>query len=164
MQASDFHESNATMDTPRDADPDEVKPLRVWKGEGAEGAYQTISCFKPTQDEIDEVQRTGRVWLHILGQGMPPVYLGARNPFTAKGPQRMVPTEPLEVDPLRAGNPPVGVEVQAMHDGVWGPNDIAHLTPASFLRWLRYGGRSRAEQLLGRLLGFGDLHKAARRG
>jgi hypothetical protein len=40
-----------------------------------------ISCWKVTQEELEEIQRTGRVWLMVYGVTMPPVVLCGVRPF-----------------------------------------------------------------------------------
>jgi hypothetical protein len=45
------------------------------------GMQIVVSCWKLTSDELDEFNRTGRVWLLVYGKTMPPVALSANNPF-----------------------------------------------------------------------------------
>lgn len=40
-----------------------------------------ISCWQLTKEELEEIQRTGIVWLSITGEGMPPVSLQINTPF-----------------------------------------------------------------------------------
>lgn len=47
-------------------------------------AGRSISCWQLTADEIAEVMRTGRVWLHVYGVH-PPVYVGGEDPFSTEG-------------------------------------------------------------------------------
>ena len=46
-----------------------------------------ISCWKLTPEEIEEVARTGVVWLHVWAATHPPLYIGGETPFRerAKG-------------------------------------------------------------------------------
>ncbi len=156
MQSTAFEESNAIRDTPEGVDPDAVSPLPVWVGSDEGGLPTVICCFKPTQAEIDEIQRTGRVWCHILGDVVPPIHLGTAFPFRPAGDRPLTVPQALQVDPRRTGTPETGVYVRAQLQGAWGSHDIAHLTAASLLDWLRSGGRSElAEDLVGMLLGHG---------
>ena len=41
---------------------------------------RSISCWQLTAEELAEVARTGRVWLHVWGR-QPPVYVGGDYPF-----------------------------------------------------------------------------------
>ena len=47
---------------------------------------ESISCWKLTEAELDEVKRTGVVWLHVWG-GHPPVSLAGESPFEDVGEQ-----------------------------------------------------------------------------
>jgi len=76
-----FHESNCVLDKPRDMDHDSCESLQVWRGLYDNGAPAVISCWKLTKDEVEELLATGRVWLHVIGKTMPPVFLSAENPF-----------------------------------------------------------------------------------
>lgn len=42
---------------------------------------QMISCFELTQDEIEEIQKTGRIYLGVAGMNHPPVWLQVETPF-----------------------------------------------------------------------------------
>lgn len=81
MIFSNFKQANTVMDTPKDVSPDLVEPIRACRGQYENGTPFVITCWKPTRDELDEIQKTGRVWLTILGAGMPPVYLSGKSPF-----------------------------------------------------------------------------------
>lgn len=60
--------------------------LKVWRGEAphddAGNTYPAIiSCWKLSKEDLDEINRTGVVWLSITGLGMPPVSVFGENPF-----------------------------------------------------------------------------------
>lgn len=83
MEPSSFDEANATLGPPRGmresaGEPGGVASLRVWRGDG-----RVVSCWKPTRAEIDEIARTGRVWVQVLGDTMPPMSVEGVSPFTA---------------------------------------------------------------------------------
>lgn len=40
-----------------------------------------ISCWMLTEPEIQEIVRTGRVWLGVMGTSQPPVFAAAISPF-----------------------------------------------------------------------------------
>jgi hypothetical protein len=40
-----------------------------------------VTAWELTDDEVAEVQRTGRIWLGIMGTVHPPIWLAATNPF-----------------------------------------------------------------------------------
>lgn len=70
----------------------------------------------------------------------------------------------LKVDPRRKSLnfPPTecGIPVRALHNGKWGSHDITLLDEASLLTWLksRDGDNMLAENVVGLLLGHGNLH------
>ena len=89
MVACSFPESNGALSPPDGLTEDQVTSLAVWRGyapaEGMEDPVpMTISCWKPTKEEMDEFQRTGRVWLFIWGGSMPPACLSMTNPFQTR--------------------------------------------------------------------------------
>ncbi len=80
MVPADFKQSNHVIDKPTCMDREECEPLCVEVGSlhiGDQGMRATAvqSCWKMTPEELDEVNRTGRVWLTVFGAGMPPVIL-----------------------------------------------------------------------------------------
>lgn len=79
MYPSGFDESNGQLSPPEGVSEAKVKTLRVFRD-----GEQVISCWKPTQEEIDEIQRTGRVWLGVMGITMPPVYITGFSPFVRR--------------------------------------------------------------------------------
>lgn len=80
MFPSDFDESNHVLDKPGDMDREECDPLCVEIGTVRVGFGDTPlpvvqSCWKLSAEELEEVNRTGRIWLTIVGRTMPPVML-----------------------------------------------------------------------------------------
>jgi hypothetical protein len=75
-----FDEENALLDSPRGIPLDQCEPLPVYIGKEKEHDV-IISCFKLTREELDEVNRTGRVWLVVRGRIMPMVALDGISPF-----------------------------------------------------------------------------------
>lgn len=82
MHSSGFDEENGVLDKSDSMTVDECEPLSVWRGIDVNGYPVVISCWKPTDKEIQEIVRTGRVWLIITGDTMPPVQLVGHKPFT----------------------------------------------------------------------------------
>lgn len=48
---------------------DEVRDLEVFRDDSP----QTISCWRLSKEELEEVNRTGVVWLSVVGHRIPPV-------------------------------------------------------------------------------------------
>ena len=64
---------------PADGDRPEVADLPAYRSEA-----QTISCWELSDEEVEEIVRTRRVWIGVLGSGHPPVYATGTSPFEAK--------------------------------------------------------------------------------
>lgn len=75
-----FAESNHILDLPEGMSQDDCFSLCVLKGETREGIPFVISCWKLTQVELDEVNRTGRIWLGICGRTMAPAFVAGIKP------------------------------------------------------------------------------------
>ena len=73
-----FDGSNTVLVAPPDMDNCEDLPvLRLQYAEGR----ALISCWKLTREELEEIARTGQVWLVIWGDTMAPAYVGGVKPF-----------------------------------------------------------------------------------
>lgn len=81
MFATNFDESNHVLDKPPGMDREECEALSVWVGPLPNGFPVVVSCWKPTAEELEEIKRTGRVWLMIWGPTMPPAVLLGVSPF-----------------------------------------------------------------------------------
>lgn len=81
MVPTNFNESNHTLNKPSDMTHEQCEPLSVWVGKSKEGMPWCISCWKLTKEELEEFQLTGRIWLMLVGNTMPPAALTAINPF-----------------------------------------------------------------------------------
>lgn len=81
MISSSFDESTGYLGRPTDMTAEQCDPLAVAKAELDDGPPVVVSCWKMTKDELEEFQRTGRVWLIVIGRTMPPVSLTATKPF-----------------------------------------------------------------------------------
>lgn len=85
MIPTSFDEANDVLSAPDGISPNIVGPLNVLKTEILNGPPTVISCWKITQEEVGEIQRTGRIWLMVMGTTMPPVQLCGIKPFVCMG-------------------------------------------------------------------------------
>lgn len=53
----------------------------MWRGPDESGRPIVLSCWKLTQEEMDEVKKTGRIWLWLWGQTMQPAAIGGKHPW-----------------------------------------------------------------------------------
>ena len=76
-----FEQANKVYTAPAGMTVEQCGDLHAYKGEMHDGQQVVISCFQLTQEELDEVKRTGKVWLWVFGAGMPPVAVDTKNPW-----------------------------------------------------------------------------------
>jgi hypothetical protein len=86
MLPTTFKESNFVFTKPKDMTDEQCFDLPVWKGnapcdEAGNQLPVIISCWKLSKEDLEEIQNTGKIWLSITGNGMPPVSLFTDNPF-----------------------------------------------------------------------------------
>lgn len=81
MFPASFDESNHVLGKPEDMSHEDCACLAVFIGEQPNNLPVVVSCWKPTAEELEEINRTGRVWLGIIGHTMPPAWLSGHNPF-----------------------------------------------------------------------------------
>ena len=88
MIATSFPESNHVFDKPSDMSRDECDALSVFVGQTSDNPPQdvVISCWKPTAEELEEINRTGRVWCWHYGSGLQPHCITGTNPFKQPDP------------------------------------------------------------------------------
>lgn len=81
MVPSGFAEENDVLHPPEGKTSAEVTPLSVARGVLETGENAIVSCWKPTAVELSEILNTGRVWLTVMGDTMPPVAISGFRPF-----------------------------------------------------------------------------------
>lgn len=79
MKPTDFPESNFTFTRPSSMTEEECGDLQVYRDPAV-----IISCWQLTWRERLRLLFTGRLWLWIMGQGMPPVCMTISSPFRIK--------------------------------------------------------------------------------
>ncbi len=82
MIPSAFDEENAILDPPPGVPQEAIASISVYRGELDNGCPAMISCWKPTQEELAEIQRTGRVWVLVMGHTVPPIAITGISPFS----------------------------------------------------------------------------------
>lgn len=81
MIAASFDESNAVLGRPPSMTHEDCDPLSVLLTQMESGHPCVVSCWKVTAEELAEINRTGRVWLMVLGETMPPVVVCGVKPI-----------------------------------------------------------------------------------
>lgn len=55
--------------------------VHAFKGTYPNGEAVTITCWKPTPEDLVRINLGESVWLHIVGDVMPPAAVMTENPF-----------------------------------------------------------------------------------
>lgn len=84
MFPTNFEQSNIVFDRPQNMTDEECEALCCWKGQDTEGNHIVVSCWKVTQEELEEINKTGRVWAYHFGGVLQPHCLSGTNPFEKK--------------------------------------------------------------------------------
>ena len=58
-----------------------IEPINAFQGHAEEGTPVCVTCWKMTTAELEEFQRTGRIWVVIRGTLIPPMVLTALKPI-----------------------------------------------------------------------------------
>lgn len=84
---SSFAESNCVLGPPEGATEQQIASLSVFRGTLKDTTPIVVSCWKVTQAELEEINRTGRLWLLVIGHTMPPAIVSGTKPsMTLKEP------------------------------------------------------------------------------
>jgi hypothetical protein len=81
MPSVDFPEANFTFSKPKDMTDEQCMPLHVWRGNDQDGFPLIISKWSLSAEDLEEIKKTGSIYLIITGIGMPPVSLRVETPF-----------------------------------------------------------------------------------
>ena len=80
-----FAESNAVLDKPPSMSYDECAAISIMRGSVGLGGTENrmpvvMTCWKLTQEELDDINRTGRIWVLVCGETMPPMCVEGMKP------------------------------------------------------------------------------------
>lgn len=81
MYPCSFDEANKVFDKPNNMTYEECGALNVFIGQDTVGTPVIISCWKPTKEELEEINNTGRIWCFHYGLSLPPHAIAGNNPF-----------------------------------------------------------------------------------
>lgn len=76
-----FDQANFTFTKPQSMTDEQCGDLPVCKTRDSSGFPVIVSCWRFNKEDLEEIQRTGVIYLTITGVGMPPVSLQTENPF-----------------------------------------------------------------------------------
>lgn len=97
MLAIDFPERNKVFTKPAGQTDEQCSDLCVWVGpvtidEAGTQVPAIISKWQFSKEDLEEIARTGHIWLSITGTGMPPVSIFTECPFLNKPEPESEPT------------------------------------------------------------------------
>jgi hypothetical protein len=85
MSPCAFDQENTILDPPEGMSCDQVSCMSAYRGMTNEGIPITISCWRLSREELEEITRTGRCWLLMMGHDMSPSHITGANPFCTDG-------------------------------------------------------------------------------
>lgn len=81
MVPTAFDGENLVLDKPPTMSADECGAISMRRDVTPSGMPIMISCWKITKEELEILAKTGRIWLTICGNLVPPVRLTVERPF-----------------------------------------------------------------------------------
>lgn len=86
MKSINFEQSNLKLTKPKDMTEEECGTLDVFKGlcilgEPGREANCVISCWGLDSSDLNMLLVTGKIWVFVYGENMPPIALTVKNPF-----------------------------------------------------------------------------------
>lgn len=75
-----FDHENTVFNPPKGMEND-CESISAFVGKDITDQNVVITCWKLCKDEVEELIKTGRLWLIVSGQGMPPVALTGVSPW-----------------------------------------------------------------------------------
>jgi hypothetical protein len=79
MLPTSFENANFVFTAPKGMT--DCLDLPVFRGHDDEGTPCVISCWKFSKEDLEEIQKTGCIYLSIIGYVVPPVSMFTENPF-----------------------------------------------------------------------------------
>lgn len=76
-----FDEVNTILDKPDNMTYEQCQAVTAFKGTMRSGIPVIITCWKPSKRELNEISRTGRVWVLSCGDCVPPLCPMGFSPF-----------------------------------------------------------------------------------
>lgn len=77
----DFPEANCIFEKPEDMTEEQYEAVPARTCKDSDGFPQVVTCWELSNEEREEVARTGKVYLGVVGGGLPAHWLSVFNPF-----------------------------------------------------------------------------------
>jgi len=76
-----FPQSNFVFKKPSNMTDEECFELPVCKTNDIAGLPVIVTCWRLSKEDLEEINKSGVVWVQIVGHGMPPISVYTENPF-----------------------------------------------------------------------------------
>lgn len=81
MKPIHFEFENTNITKPEGWTDEQCVPLPAYTGKDTEGNDVIISCWELTDEEFEQLSKTRKVWLGVMGKQTPPAWLAVQSPF-----------------------------------------------------------------------------------
>jgi len=92
MICSPFPEANQKFTAPPDMDPSQVSTAEAYVGSilggNLDGHTVIVVAWKPTTEELEDLNNGGLVYLSVLGGGLPPHFVCTQFPMASYQPPK----------------------------------------------------------------------------
>lgn len=86
MQGVDFPQANFTFGKPSSATDEQCGSLRVYKGVDRSLDWPVVvSCWQLSPEELEQVQQTGKIYIRMYTEIIPPIGVDTVNPVGVDG-------------------------------------------------------------------------------
>lgn len=77
-----FPEENIRLDAPSELSSEQCESLTAYQGFQEDGMPVTVTCWKFTREDLEQLHKTGRLWLVYAGHEVSPIYPTTESPFS----------------------------------------------------------------------------------
>jgi tartrate dehydratase beta subunit/fumarate hydratase class I family protein len=81
MMPINFNESNIVYNKPENMTDEDCSTLHAFRGHDQSELPVIITKWQLSKEDLEEIQKTGCVYLTVVGQVLPPVSVYTENPF-----------------------------------------------------------------------------------
>jgi hypothetical protein len=76
-----FPEANTIMRRPNGLEPDQCYDIPAYKGPDGAGCPVVMTLWKFSKEDLEEILRTGELWVAVAGHSMPPIWMSTEYPW-----------------------------------------------------------------------------------
>lgn len=87
MVPTSFLEENVLLGVPPGLSSEQCESITAYQGFQEDGMPVTVTCWKFTKEDLEQLRKTGRLWLVHAGHDVSPIYPTTENPFSQDQPE-----------------------------------------------------------------------------